>query len=63
METNGDFLAAIGRLLDEKLAPVQRELADTRSAVENLREAIKRLNVRLAVVEALLDVDPRQSKH
>jgi hypothetical protein len=60
---NGDLIAAFNRLLDEKLAPIIRDTADIKRAVESLRGSLQRINVRLAVVEATLDIDPFKPKH
>jgi hypothetical protein len=67
MDGNGDLVATISRLLDDKLAPLARELIDMRSEMRdglaNLSDSLKRINIRLAVVEAVLGIDPFKPKH
>ena len=56
---NGDLIRVFGQLLDEKLAPLKRDIVETKIIVRGLGEAVGRIETRLRVVEAILGIDPK----
>ena len=62
-EGNGDLATLLGRILDEKLQPIIRDLSEIRREISDMRGSLKRLNERLSTVEAFLGLDPYGPKH
>ena len=70
MTENGDLAALLGRLFDEKLAPINHALAELKALTRGLSGSLGRINerlsaveTRLAVVEAILEIEPHRPKH